>query len=38
MCSPATCPSCKKVTYSGCGMHATQVLSRFPAEQRCECR
>ncbi len=38
MCSPATCPRCQKVTYSGCGQHVDQVLSRIPVPQRCSCR
>jgi hypothetical protein len=38
MCSPAICYSCRKVTWSGCGMHAAQVLSSVPPERRCECR
>ncbi len=38
MCSPARCPRCQKVTWTGCGMHANQVLSMFPTEQRCTCR
>jgi len=38
MCSPARCSNCQKVTYTGCGMHAAQVLSGFPVDQRCECR
>lgn len=38
MCSPAMCQKCKKVTWSGCGNHATAVLNAFPVEQRCSCR
>ncbi len=38
MCSPAMCPRCKKVTWTGCGNHAAQVLAAFPADQRCTCR
>lgn len=37
MCSPATCYSCGKTTWAGCGMHADQVLARVPAEARCSC-
>ena len=38
MCSPAICPRCRKVTYSGCGSHVTQVLAKVPPEKRCICR
>jgi hypothetical protein len=38
MCSPATCRSCGKATYSGCGNHAAQVLAHVPSTQRCTCR
>jgi hypothetical protein len=38
MCSPAVCGQCSKVTYSGCGQHAGQVLASVPPENRCTCR
>jgi len=38
MCSPALCSACRKVTYSGCGMHVDQVLASVPADKRCTCR
>jgi hypothetical protein len=31
MCSPATCPSCGKASYTGCGQHVDQVLAGVPA-------
>lgn len=37
MCSPATCRSCGKATYTGCGQHVDRVLAGVPADQRCEC-
>ena len=37
MCSPATCRSCGKATYTGCGQHVEQVLSGVPSSQRCSC-
>ncbi len=37
MCSPTRCADCGKVTWTGCGMHAKDVLSRFPESERCEC-
>ncbi len=37
MCVPAVCSNCKKITYSGCGMHVEEVLADVPEEQRCEC-
>lgn len=38
MCSPATCPTCRKVTYAGCGRHVDQVLANVPPGDRCRCR
>ena len=37
MCQPATCRTCKKATYRGCGMHVEQVLAGVPKSQRCSC-
>ena len=37
MCSPAVCGRCKKITWSGCGAHADQVMAGVPAEKRCTC-
>ena len=37
MCSPAVCDRCKKITWTGCGAHAEQVLASVPAEKRCTC-
>ena len=37
MCSPATCRSCGKASYTGCGQHVEQVLRGVPAGQRCSC-
>ena len=37
MCSPATCRTCNKATYRGCGMHVDQVLAGVPKSQRCSC-
>ena len=36
MCSPATCHSCGKTTWAGCGMHVDQVLAGVPRADRCE--
>ena len=30
MCSPAVCPRCRKVTWSGCGMHVDAVMAQIP--------
>jgi hypothetical protein len=38
MCSPAICNTCKKVTWSGCGMHVDSVFANVPPEKRCSCR
>lgn len=37
MCSRATCRTCGKATYRGCGMHVEQVLAGVPRSQRCDC-
>ncbi len=37
MCSPATCRTCGKATYRGCGQHVEQVLRGVPKAQRCSC-
>lgn len=38
MCFPVSCPSCKKTTWDGCGMHVDDVMTNVPAESKCECR
>jgi len=37
MCRPATCRTCDKPTYAGCGQHVEQVLANVPKNQRCKC-
>lgn len=37
MCRPATCRTCHKATYKGCGQHVEQVLKSVPKNQRCTC-
>ncbi len=37
MCFPVTCPSCKKTTWDGCGMHVDDVMSTVPTAQQCVC-
>ncbi len=37
MCSPTSCSTCGKVTWTGCGQHADQVMANFPQEQHCTC-
>jgi hypothetical protein len=36
MCSPATCPTCGKATWTGCGNHIEQALAGVPQSQRCQ--
>lgn len=36
MCSPATCPTCGKATWTGCGNHVESALAGIPQSQRCE--
>ncbi|MEX1210875.1 MAG: hypothetical protein WEA35_08425, partial [Candidatus Nanopelagicales bacterium] len=35
MCRPATCRTCKKTTWAGCGQHVAQVKASVPAGQWC---
>lgn len=37
MCQRATCKTCGKATYRGCGMHVEQVLAGVPEAARCDC-
>jgi hypothetical protein len=37
MCSPALCPECSKVTWTGCGQHIEEALEGVAADQRCTC-
>jgi hypothetical protein len=37
MCRPATCSTCGKTTWAGCGQHVDQVLRNVPNNQRCAC-
>ena len=36
MCSPVTCRTCGKTTWSGCGQHVAQVKAMVPADQWCD--
>lgn len=35
MCRPATCRTCGKTTWAGCGQHVDQVMTNVPTSQRC---
>jgi len=37
MCSPATCETCGRTTWTGCGMHAAQVMADVAPAQRRVC-
>ncbi|KAE9391901.1 hypothetical protein BT96DRAFT_925027, partial [Gymnopus androsaceus JB14] len=37
MCMKATCGSCKKTSWIGCGMHIPSVMDKVADDQRCEC-
>jgi hypothetical protein len=30
-----TCPTCGKVTWTGCGQHVDQVFANVPQDRRC---
>ena len=36
MCSRATCTTCGKATWAGCGQHVEQALAGVPQTQRCQ--
>jgi hypothetical protein len=36
MCRPATCRTCGKTTWAGCGQHVDQVMRNVPPAQRCD--
>ena len=38
MCQPATCPTCSRPTWRGCGAHVEQVLGHVQPADRCSCR
>lgn len=35
MCRSATCRTCGKTTWAGCGQHVDQVMAAVPSAQRC---
>ncbi|MDV8002767.1 hypothetical protein [Rhodococcus sp. IEGM 1408] len=35
MCRPATCKTCGKTTWAGCGNHVDQVMAGVPRIERC---
>lgn len=35
MCRPATCKTCGKTTWAGCGQHVDQVMAGVPRSERC---
>ncbi|SCX60611.1 hypothetical protein SAMN03159343_4127 [Klenkia marina] len=35
MCRAATCRTCGKTTWAGCGQHVDQVMRGVPTAQRC---
>ncbi|RSL80539.1 hypothetical protein CEP51_006509 [Fusarium floridanum] len=37
MCKKATCGTCNKTSWWGCGSHISSVLDSVPAAERCEC-
>ncbi len=37
MCRQATCRSCNKTTWDGCGQHVQQVMGSVPKDERCSC-
>ena len=36
MCRRVTCRRCGKASWSGCGMHVSQVMAGVPRSERCE--
>ncbi|WP_430867252.1 hypothetical protein [Demequina aurantiaca] len=37
MCSPATCETCGKTTWAGCGLHVEEALADVAQKDRCAC-
>ncbi|KAI5465975.1 hypothetical protein BGZ63DRAFT_420502 [Mariannaea sp. PMI_226] len=37
MCKKATCATCKKTSWWGCGAHVQMVLDSIPEEELCVC-
>lgn len=37
MCSPITCTTCGKTTWTGCGQHIDSALEGIAAQDRCTC-
>ncbi|EKD20676.1 hypothetical protein MBM_01358 [Drepanopeziza brunnea f. sp. 'multigermtubi' MB_m1] len=37
MCMKATCTTCQKATWWGCGSHIPSVMDAIPAAERCTC-
>ena len=37
MCTPATCTTCGKTTWRGCGLHIEEALAGVPTSERCTC-
>ncbi len=37
MCYPEECPTCKKVSWGGCGKHLSSVFAKVTVEDRCSC-
>ncbi|KAK2679415.1 hypothetical protein RAB80_004596 [Fusarium oxysporum f. sp. vasinfectum] len=37
MCKKATCGTCKKTSWWGCGSHIQSVIDNVPEAERCEC-
>ncbi|KAK4137847.1 hypothetical protein BT67DRAFT_123417 [Trichocladium antarcticum] len=37
MCMPATCPTCDKKTWRGCGSHIASVFTDVPEKEWCTC-
>jgi hypothetical protein len=35
MCRPASCKTCGKTTWAGCGQHVDQVMAGVAPSQRC---
>ena len=36
MCRSATCKTCGKTTWAGCGQHVDQVMAGVPRTDRCQ--
>ena len=38
MCYQVKCGKCGKITWAGCGQHATSAMAGVPKDKTCQCK